>query len=389
MWSKALRWCAHPITLSAMCEQFYTQYFKKDTLKGLALFLLVFFQYSLIHAQGHVDVFPGVEGKELLQLLRKHYKPATVLDYRQARIKMYTEIYNENDTVYGVYTRYGLYLPPDVSDPIGWLIRGGSDYGINTEHTFPQSKGARYGNARSDMHHLFPAMARVNEARSNYPFGEIDDQRTRWWFYKDKLMYSIPKENIDAYSEGIEGMFEPREDHKGNVARAMFYFMTMYRSQADAAFFQRQRKTLCQWHYLDPVDSLEWTRNLMIAAYQDGKPNPFILDCSLAKRTYCQDVDRTCMTHTRMPNHDQQRYQSTISYTQGVLHIQLPHTAQPLQLFVFDSAGKMFAHKAHRPHQNSNFTLPIALPSGAYIVVVHFKNATGESKVIRQRLIVL
>ncbi len=388
MWSKVLHLCAHPITPSAMCKRFYTPHLKNITRKVLFVFILVFALYGAFHAQGHVDVFPGVEGKELLQLLRKHYKPATVLDYRQARIKMYTEIYNENDTVYGVYTRYGLYLPPDVSDPIGWLIRGGSDYGINTEHTFPQSKGARYGNARSDMHHLFPAMARVNEARSNYPFGEIDDRRTRWWFYKDKLMYSIPKENIDAYSEGIEGMFEPREDHKGNVARAMFYFMTMYRSQADAAFFQRQRKTLCMWHYLDPVDSLEWTRNLMIAAYQDGKPNPFILDCSLAKRTYCEDVDMSCMTHTRKPNHDQQRYPSTISYTQGILHIQSPHTAQLLQLVVFDSAGKTLMSKELHSLDNTHYALPLALPSGVYVVAVHIKGSGGTSEVMRQRVIV-
>jgi len=360
----------------------------QNPLKDIFLYLLALFTCHFTHAQGHVDVFPGVEGKELLQLLRKHYKPSTVLDYRQARVKMYTEIYNENDTVYGVYTRYGLYLPPDVSDPIGWLIRGGSDYGINTEHTFPQSKGARYGNARSDMHHLFPAMARVNEARSNYPFGEIDDQRTRWWFYKDKLMFSIPTKNIDAYSEGIEGMFEPREDHKGNVARAMFYFMTMYRSQADAAFFQRQRKTLCQWHYLDPVDSLEWSRNLQIAAYQDGKPNPFILDCSLAKRTYCQDVDQTCMTRTRKPNDSHEPAPTTILYTKGHLYIQPPNTSQPFQLFVFDSAGKTIFNQKIRTINHPIYTLPLALPSGAYVVVVHTKGPSGKPVVTRQRLIV-
>ena len=118
-------------------------------------------------------------------------------------------------------------LNPNDPNPIGTLIRNGSSSGINTEHTFPQSKGARNGNARSDMHHLFPARAGVNEARSNYPFGEIKDSRTDRWYYKAITKRSIPTVGIDEYSESIRGLFEPREDHKGNVARAMFYFYTI------------------------------------------------------------------------------------------------------------------------------------------------------------------
>ncbi len=91
------------------------------------------------------------------------------------------------------------------------------------------------------------------------------------------------------YAEDDTNGFEPREDFKGNVARAAFYFYTIYRAEADEAdpdFFETQRSTLCDWHDLDPVDSLEWNRNQIIASYQDDKLNPFILDCSLA-RIYC------------------------------------------------------------------------------------------------------
>ncbi len=258
-------------------------------------FTVLTFQSTAIFGQGHEDIFPDKSGSELLNLLRTSYKPSTVLDYYHARLKMYTEIYNENDTVYGIYTRYGLHLAPNDPDPIGTLIRNNSPYGINTEHTFPQSKGAREGNARSDMHHLFPAMARVNSARSNYPYAEINDNRTQWWYYKDKAVRSIPTKNKEDYSESIDGAFEPREDVKGDVARAMFYFMTMYRSQADASFFSGQRKTLCQWHLDDPVDSVEWARNDMKARYQSGKKNPFILDCTLAYRTFCPEFPTNCI----------------------------------------------------------------------------------------------
>jgi hypothetical protein len=146
------------------------------------------------------------------------------------------------------------------------------------------------------MHHLFPARANVNEARLNYPFAEVDDNRTRRWFIGNREQGNIPSVNIDAYSELGDQEFEPREDHKGNVARAIFYFYTVYRSVADASFFSGQRETLCEWHYADPVDSSEWLINSRIASFQDGKRNPFILDCSLAERSYCPDVVANCQT---------------------------------------------------------------------------------------------
>jgi hypothetical protein len=53
------------------------------------------------------------------------------------------------------------------------------------------------------------------------------------------------------------------------------------------------KTTLCDWHNYDPVDSLEWERTFAIAKYQDNKANPFVLDCSLAKRAYCPNL-QTC-----------------------------------------------------------------------------------------------
>lgn len=232
-------------------------------------------------------VFPVDSGFVLLGKLLESYKPNQVLDYTNARIQMYQRIYNIKDTVYCVYSRHALYLDPNDFDPIGYLAKGCSNNGINCEHTFPQSKGAETGNARSDMHHLFPARAAVNESRSNYPFGEVDDRLTQNWFYKSTSMSSKPNKDIDEYSEGYRDKFEPREDHKGNVARAIFYFITMYDLQSDRSFFEVMKKDLCDWHLKDPVDSLEWARTFQIAQFQDKKANPFVLDCSLARRTYC------------------------------------------------------------------------------------------------------
>ncbi len=257
----------------------------------IILFVLAFFQAS---AQLHTDVLPGLNGNALITELRNEYKPAVVLSYSNARRQMYSDIYNVNDSVECVYSGFKLPLNPSDPDPINTLFNGRAT-GINCEHTFPQSKGADFGNARSDMHHLFPARGRVNEARLNYPFDEIPDNQTDRWFLKDGEQGSTPNSNIDSYSESTDGRFEPRESHKGNAARAVFYFYTMYRETADASFFSIQRKTLCQWHLDDPVDPLEWDRNELIARHQSNKVNPFVLDCSLALRTYCPDFTANCI----------------------------------------------------------------------------------------------
>jgi len=238
------------------------------------------------------NVLPDYSGNVLKQKLIEKYKPSKVLEYGPARDILYGKIYNENDTVYGVYTKFGVYLPSN-QDPSTYLYNNG----INCEHTFPRSKGAVDGNPKSDMHHLYPSKTNVNSDRGSLPFYDINDNQTNDWYYNNIILHSKPQVDIDNYSEHINTRFEPREAHKGNVARAMMYFYAMYKSEADSkdpTFFNKQVETLCKWHFDDPVDSLEWIRTWKIAKYQDNKPNPFVLDCSLASRTYCDMISDAC-----------------------------------------------------------------------------------------------
>jgi len=62
----------------------------------------------------------------------------------------------------------------------------------------------------------------------------------------------------------------------------------------DPDFFNIQRSDLCDWHFQDPVDEQEWNATHTIGFYQDGKVNPFVLDCSLAVRTYCDQIGDAC-----------------------------------------------------------------------------------------------
>jgi endonuclease I len=244
----------------------------------------------------HEAIFPNESGEILLNKLVENFKPEVVLDFTSAKDTLYAKIYVENDSVTCVYTGHKLYLDP-AEDPSQYMYKNGSSEGINAEHNYPKSKGAANGNALSDLYNLFPSRVQVNADRGNHPFSDIVDQQTTFWYYLTDKTQGIPSENIDYYSEGTSAFFEPREDHKGNVARSVFYFVSMYQDeveQADPSFFESMRSQLCDWHYYDPVDSLEWERNSKIASYQSGKRNPFILDCSLAGRSYCDYIDDAC-----------------------------------------------------------------------------------------------
>ena len=65
--------------------------------------------------------------------------------------------------------------------------------------------------------------------------------------------------------------FEPREVHRGNVARALFYFSVIY----DQPIEPFEEVVLRQWHIDDPVDQRERERNQKIATIQLSR-NPFI-----------------------------------------------------------------------------------------------------------------
>ncbi|HHB80005.1 MAG TPA: T9SS type A sorting domain-containing protein [Saprospiraceae bacterium] len=256
----------------------------------VVVFMMLFFAQAGI-GQLHEDVLPNEQGTTLLDDLEANYKPLNVLTYKDARNLMFGEIDNVNDSVYCVYTHDRIYLNPNNSDHKGEAY----NKGFNTEHTFPQSLGAT-GNAKSDLHHLFPTRVDVNGDRGHLPFAEVPDNITDNWYYLSSEIHSIPPANvIDEYSElDLNNSFEPREDHKGNVARAIMYFYTMYHDQASASFFQGMIPTLCAWHYEDAVNQREWDRTWAIADVQSGKPNPFVLDCTLPERSYCSGMGYMC-----------------------------------------------------------------------------------------------
>ncbi|MCP4440019.1 MAG: T9SS type A sorting domain-containing protein [Aureispira sp.] len=265
----------------------------------LSLFLLLS-SFSMFGQYNQTTVFDTLSGQPLLDSLVANYKIDSTKGYGPAKDTLFSKIYPLNDSLHCVYS--GFKRVVDTSqDPTTYFYDNGSALAMNAEHTFPQSKGAGSNPAKSDMHHLFPTKAIPNTGRGHKPFAELSDNSVTKWYYQDQVFTTAPSSNrdlcgkLDANAE----LFEPPEAHKGNVARAMFYFYTMYKQQADAAdptFFSSQTSTLCAWHLADPVDSLEWVRSNLIADHQDGKANPFVLDCTLAGRTYCSNQSNCAST---------------------------------------------------------------------------------------------
>jgi len=224
-----------------------------------------------------------------LQVLISDYRTSTTLGYNNARDTMYAIIDNNEGFVYGVYSDFSVGLVPS-SDPSITMYNGG----INCEHVWPQSMGADSEPMRSDMHHLFPCKENINSTRSNNPYGEIEDNLADNWFYQDIVLQNIPSSSINNYSESYTSssndLFEPKEDRKGDIARSIFYFKTIYEQSANQSFFDSQKDILFEWHYYDPIDNQELNRTWNIAHYQDGIPNPFVIDPTLIWRSYFSDI---------------------------------------------------------------------------------------------------
>ncbi len=191
----------------------------------------------------------GLSGQALVDYLNAEVSGHTVYDYTTARIYMYSAYDNVGGQVQCVYTG-------------NWVTTSGIPDGsiMNCEHTWPQSMGAE-GDARSDMHHLYPSMAVANSARSNYPFGYVVSQD---WSQGGSLR---------GLDENGVTVFEPRDEHKGDGARALFYFALRYGNLY--SFLSYQEATMREWAFLDDVSQKELDRNDAIDALQHNR-NPFI-----------------------------------------------------------------------------------------------------------------
>ncbi len=186
-----------------------------------------------------------------------------VLGYTAARKILFGKLYlSENEE--GRYYVRDVYCQETFTEGVG-PDRIPNHNRLNCEHTWPQSKfSSRFPNEmqKSDLHHLYPTDSKANSIRGNYEFGEVENESYD--------LCGTSQVGRDSNTGGGH-YFEPPSEHKGNVARSLFYFSVRYKLPIS----ERQEAALRKWHHEDPVDSEEMERNNQIHMIQ-GNRNPFI-----------------------------------------------------------------------------------------------------------------
>ncbi|PIP91414.1 MAG: nuclease [Bdellovibrionales bacterium CG12_big_fil_rev_8_21_14_0_65_38_15] len=188
----------------------------------------------------------------------------TTLTYRQAREILFGKIHlQSNDNGYFLNE---VYCRQTISEEDG-VGRGQipDHTQVNCEHTWPQSRfnPNESKNAQlTDLHHLFPSNSRANSSRGNLIFAEVDG--------------GVINEECTSSHRGTaygssETAFEPPPEHRGNVARALFYFSVRYNHPIGSL----EEEFLKKWHWQDPVDEEERSRNEKVYEVQKNR-NPFI-----------------------------------------------------------------------------------------------------------------
>ena len=200
----------------------------------------------------------------------------TAVGYTRARQFIFGEFYLVKDARgYGVKDVYCSRIAPSSEFP-------GAKPGpniipdprvLNAEHTWPQSKFTRAfpeDLQKSDMHHLFPTDSLMNAKRGNFDFGNVA---------VDSEKLKCPESRIGHTKATGSTIFEVPNEHKGNVARALFYFSVRYK----LAISPEQEATVREWNRLDPVDEEELRHNESVFALQFDR-NPFVDFPELAER---------------------------------------------------------------------------------------------------------
>ena len=155
------------------------------------------------------------------------------------------------------------------NDPFDW-----SDNDFSREHTYAHSWMPTFPcddpeqEEYADQHNLYPAnLPNANTPRSNLPLEDITGS-TVFTFLEGSV----------GYNDNNQLVYEPRESHKGNAARAIMYMATCYNGINGSNWSIPSNQgpvTLRNWHFNDLPDNYEIARHEFIYNLQ-GNRNPFI-----------------------------------------------------------------------------------------------------------------
>lgn len=237
-------------------------------MKLICIISIILFFNFFVFAEiptGYYDSCNGLVEDALRLELKNIISTNSNTSYTASKGMMYSEIDNDNGVITGVYSGF------EVNHNFG---NTSTPANIDCEHSYCQSWideeliGSENSIAKADIHHLFPAKSSVNIARSNNPLDFIDE-----------ISYTYTEDGGNTVSylgtnAELEAVFEPADIHKGDVARALLYFVVRYETNLSFGNVD-MLETMLEWNYSDPVSNKELTRNDAVYNYQTNR-NPFI-----------------------------------------------------------------------------------------------------------------
>lgn len=227
-----------------------------------------------VNPEGYYDAAQGLSGEELKTALFQIIRPHTVVKYSS----LFPEQFPQTD-VYPDTCAEGPRWWDMYSDQV-FLVENGGE-GLNREHSFPKSwwGGDTHCEAYTDLYHMYPAEAKANLAKSNYPLGEVEVETFNNGVSRVGHPYA-------GQGGGANRVFEPADEYKGDFARTYMYMATCYQDYTwkytymveDGAYptlTPWATELLLRWDREDPVSDKERTRVEAVYAIQ-GNRNPFI-----------------------------------------------------------------------------------------------------------------
>ncbi|HPV15149.1 MAG TPA: endonuclease [Candidatus Cloacimonadota bacterium] len=230
--------------------------------RHLITILLLALSLVLLAQGNYYDAIGDDLHSEALQTaLKALISTNTNNSYNGAKAQLFQQLENHNGYVTCIYTGKEF--------NVGYNYTGSSD--PNTEHVYAQSwfSPSESSIKKADLHHLFPCEMRTNSSRGNLPIFTVANHNNADVYYTHTPWQSYRGQAYTGHT-----VFEPADQSKGNIARALLYFHVRYNDSLVQQYVNMLPE-LVVWSNEDPPDAHEITRNQGIYEYQ-GNRNPFI-----------------------------------------------------------------------------------------------------------------
>lgn len=250
-------------------------------MKRLYLFLTLIITAVALNAQpqGYYDGTEGLTGNALKAALHNIIKNDNHTSYSGLWSAYQQTDKKPNGKVWDIYSDVPNGTPPYeftfVTDQCGNY--GGEGDCYNREHLWAQSWTNDNSTHKTDLHHVYPTDGYVNNRRGNYAFGEVGNAS-----WTSQNGGKLGPNTVSGFSGTV---FEPIDDYKGDIARALMYVSVRYYQEDNSwstsdmtnkSVIKNWAMTmLLRWHEEDPVDEKEINRNNKVYNIQ-GNRNPFV-----------------------------------------------------------------------------------------------------------------